>query len=958
MYRGKQLRKLLCMLITFSLLISGSAFHVLAASPEDGILIAAGETPQVGAGLTEEDSSISDIAQTELPASNEAQESTAVSGIVDGTETVEDFTDVSETDTNAESTDYTADSAVDAAGDTAGSTTETTDLTDSSLVDSSSVDSSSVDSSSVDSSSADSSSADSSSADSSLTDSSLTDSSLTDSSLTDSSLAETTLVEEDLMGGARDDIKEGLYVIHSALNAQMCIGIKSSSRSNGGNVELVKSSGAFSQAFYIKKISTGVYSFINYNSGKAMHVKSAGKTVGTNVMQYTVRDSAAQKWIIKDAATSGYVTIQPSYSKLMLDCNAGKSAAGTNLHLNKAVSAKRQMWKLVPASGKVAAEARLTPASISKGYYTIGLASATSQVLDVPSASKTAGSNIQIYKSNGTYAQAFQILPQGNNLYKVKNVNSGLYLGSSTGSCGVCNLVQKKNSSTDKSQLWYILKDPNTGKLVFKPSGAYHAVMSVDGNKTASGTNVSDSNFTGRTGQYWVLTKTTVYIKNAVYKPANGIYYICPAAAKTKALGVSSGKLTNSANVQLTTKSTSNAVKWRIYQNDDGTYSIYNVKSGKVLDIAGANFTSGANIQQYTKNGTSAQKWIFRRTGDKNGSIYITSMDKNLVVDITGARFKTGSNIWLYTKNNTSAQKYFLTKTGTTYSGWVTALSGNRYYYASGKRVVGWRKIGSYYYYFRSTGIMAKNTTIEGYSIDSEGISNKTDFKTATGGRTIRALLTNAVAPCGKVLYIWGGGWGGMGDSIENDSSKIGMLPTWTTFYNNHKSSSYDYTNYRFNYGMGLDCSGFTAWTVYNTIYDRDNVEDIVASSSGTAAYYISRGWCYDSGNTYKPGDVVCRSGHVWISMGTCEDGSVLIMNSTPQGVQLCGTYGKSVELAVKYMKLVAPDWPFPIHQNGEGYLTYVGKATWKVDGTGILTDPDGMQKMTAEQVCKIVFGA
>ena len=66
-----------------------------------------------------------------------------------------------------------------------------------------------------------------------------------------------------------------------------------------------------------------------------------------------------------------------------------------------------------------------------------------------------------------------------------------------------------------------------------------------------------------------------------------------------------------------------------------------------------------------------------------------------------------------------------------------------------------------------------------------------------------------------------------------------------------------------------------------------------------------------------------------------------------------------SFELASKYMTRISKStgWPFPVKQYGSGYLTYVGKATWKVDGSGILTDPEGLQKKSAEQVCKIIFG-
>ena len=917
MYRSKTIKKLLCMLITFSLLTAGSAFQVLAASLGDDTAAVAELSEETGVGLMEVGESSVDSVLTDQSGIKDSE-----TGLVtdeDNTQADPAAADDTESAGDADPTEHSSESTAGAAESENGSTD----------------------------------SKDSSSADSSLTDSSLTDSSLTDSSLTDSSVA-----EEEVVGSVRNDITDGLYVIQSALNTKACLGIKSSSRDNSANVELVSRNGGYAQAFYIKKVSDGVYSFINYNSNKVLHARGAGKTAGTNIVQYSQIGSVAQKWIVRDAATAGYVTIQASYCNLMLDCYAGKSAVGTNVHLNKAVSAKRQMWKLVPASGKVALEASLVDAGIEKGYYTIGLNSESSQVLDVAAGSKDSGANVQIYKTNGTYAQAFQILPQGNGLYKIKNVNSGKYLATASGTGYTGNIVQKTASSGDASQVWHILKDPTNNKLVFRTSNAYHAVITTASNATASGTNVRNENFAGSVGQYWTLSKTTVYEKDAIYKPSEVTCFIYPAAASQKAVGVAGGSLYDAGNVQLTSRSSSNALKWRVIPNGDGTYTIQNVKSGKALDVSGANFTSGSNVQQYTSNGTNAQKWVFRRTGDVNGSFYIVSADNNYVLDIAGARYVTGSNIWLYARNNTGAQKYLFAKTSVTSSGWATAKSGNRYYYSKGERLTGWQKIGSYYYYFRGSGIMARNTTVDGYAIDSEGRSNKTDFKTATGGRTIRALLTNAVAPAGKVLYIWGGGHGGMGNSVQNDSSKIGILPTWTTFYNNTASPSYDYNNYRWQYGMGLDCSGFVGWAVYNTIYTKDNVEDIDELSSSVARSYINRGWCYDSGHTFKPGDVVSRSGHVWISMGTCEDGSVLIMHSTPQGVQLTGTEGKSVELAVKYMKLVAPNWPFSIKQYGSGYLTYVGKATWKVDGSGILTDPDGMQNMTAEQVCKIVFGS
>ncbi|MDO4803758.1 MAG: RICIN domain-containing protein [Lachnospiraceae bacterium] len=927
MYTKKRITKLLCVMLAALLLISGSAIQVLADSKA-----AASERAesQVGSmpGLT--DSSVDEAALADGFSDGGIQEEIIANEPSPADESLSE---------DALAENYPADDSSDQAGVTDRDLSEDTSGKAGGAME-------------------DDSSREDVPKDISLADLSLADTSLTDSSLTDS-LADDK-VQEELLGKVRTDIAEGLYVIHSALNEKVCLGVAGSSRDNNANVELVVANGGFASAFYIKKVSDGVYSLTNYNSGKALHVKGAGKAAGTNVLQYSPISSVAQRWVISDAATSGYVTLRPTYTNLALDCAAGKSAVGTNVHLNKVVSAKRQMWKLVPASGKIAAEARLTDAAIARGYYQIGLSSHADQVLDVAAAATASGANVQIYQSNGTYAQAFEVVPSGNGLYKIRNVNSGKYLASSNGTGWSANVVQKTANNSDKSQLWYILKDPETNKLVIRPSNAHHAVLSTESNGYKSGTNVSDANFVAGSGQYWKLSKITVYEKNRMFKPASGTYYIYPAAASAKAVSVASGKLDNSANVQLTTKADSNAMKWGLYPNGDGTYVIQNVKSGKVLDILGANFTSGTNVQQYTGNKTKAQQWVFRYTGDKNGSFYIVSADSKLVLDISGARFVTGSNIWIYSKNNTSAQKYLLAKTKVTASGWVTSRWNNRYYYVNGKAVTGWKQIGEHYYHFYSdkNGIMARNTVIDGWTIDEEGRSNKplAGLQKATPGlRTLRNLLITSVQPAGKVLYIWGGGWGGIG----SDTARIGILPTWTTFYNNHAKAGYDYTQYRMQYGMGLDCSGFVGWAVYNTLYDRDGVEDLVESSSGAAAAYINRGWCYDSGRPFKPGDIVSRSGHVWLSLGTCADGSVLIMHSTPEGCQLSGTGDIAVELAQKYMKKVSPNWPFRIRNNGSGYLDgTIGKATWKVDGSGVLTDPDGMQKMSAEQVCKIIFGS
>ena len=227
---------------------------------------------------------------------------------------------------------------------------------------------------------------------------------------------------------------------------------------------------------------------------------------------------------------------------------------------------------------------------------------------------------------------------------------------------------------------------------------------------------------------------------------------------------------------------------------------------------------------------------------------------------------------------------------------------------------------------------------------------------TVNGTRTLKAYLTNALVPCGRTLYIWGGGWD------DSDASVIGYQEKWNTFFKNHATSDYDYGNYRYSYGNGLDCSGFAAWTLYNTLYTKSGGAWLVYQSSTVAETYYKKGWVSlaknSSDSVFRPGDVVSMDGHVWISLGQCVDGSVLVIHSSPKGVQISGTSGRAAELATYYMKKYFPDWPYPARTVGSSYLKYLGKARWNVTGTGhILSDPDGIQKMSGESVLKLLLG-
>ena len=321
---------------------------------------------------------------------------------------------------------------------------------------------------------------------------------------------------------------------------------------------------------------------------------------------------------------------------------------------------------------------------------------------------------------------------------------------------------------------------------------------------------------------------------------------------------------------------------------------------------------------------------------------------------------------------------------GTLKTGWQT-IKNLKYCFSSsgaldgskGAALQGWHTIGgSEYYFHKDTGKMATSETIDGVWIGSDGKASKDSQPVIVGGsgkKTIKSFLQSAMKPVGSTLYIWGGGhdaWEKGGDGV-----RAGVNPNWKKFYNKQKSS-YDYNNYRFKHGNGLDCSGFVGWTAYNAIESKSNIfttgSATTSTSTGMPAKYAGNGWGKTnstSAGVFTPGDVVSRSGHVWIVVGQCKDKSVVLVHSTPQaGVQIAGTptpdgssNSQAIKLAQSYMKKFYPDIvsKFKLSSTvGKNYLAPINRFQWDVSGKKLMKDPEGYLKKTPQQILKDIFGS
>lgn len=229
---------------------------------------------------------------------------------------------------------------------------------------------------------------------------------------------------------------------------------------------------------------------------------------------------------------------------------------------------------------------------------------------------------------------------------------------------------------------------------------------------------------------------------------------------------------------------------------------------------------------------------------------------------------------------------------------------------------------------------------------------------------SILDFLEIAAAPVGSTMYVWGGGWNEADTGAGIEAVTLGLSERWAAFAK-EQDSGYNYKNHRYQIHDGLDCSGYVGWAVYNVMETENGGKGYVSSSTGMAQALADRGLgeyiSREDMDRWLPGDIMSMKGHVWISLGMCGDGSVLLLHSSPPGVIFCGTAladgsdSQAVKLAQTIMSTHYPDWyaRYPDCSRPASYLEKSSAMRWN---TNVLADEEGIRQMSAEQVVNLLF--
>ena len=328
---------------------------------------------------------------------------------------------------------------------------------------------------------------------------------------------------------------ENLYNIVSAAKPDMAATVANTSLRTSYKLQPVGKSG---QRFVLKRVGYGnIYSFINFESDKAVCVYGAQKTAGSDVLQWGNGNADSQRWhLVKTSAPDKTVAyyIKGVGSNLYMSLAGGKTTAGTNIEINRAKSGPTLRWQFVESNVKLKVPVGPMIRIVSKGNK--GL------YLTVKGGSEADNTNIDVEGQTKKTDQLWAMVHLGGGYYKMANVSSrnsvSVKSGNKADGANICARPYKSWNS----QIWKVKQAGNDGSCYFinKLTGKY---LTVKGGKFASGTNIEQASFKGDNSQKfyfrdglvtpgWQKYGTTkrYYNANATHKTNtfidNGKYYV------------------------------------------------------------------------------------------------------------------------------------------------------------------------------------------------------------------------------------------------------------------------------------------------------------------------------------------------------------------------------------------------------------------------------------------------
>ena len=472
-------------------------------------------------------------------------------------------------------------------------------------------------------------------------------------------------------------ISSGWYKICSQSSGK-ALDVTGAEKKSGVNVQLYDYNGSAAQLWRFISTSQG-YFYIQNKLGYYLDVEGGKTSNDTNVQVYSKNETDSQKWKPERIVYPQKINLNSS-SFTLTNIGAVKKitvsfapADTTQKNIawatsdNKVVTVSNGTVKAVgsgtatitakTSNGKTAS-VKVTVndgcVNVKNGLYNINTKVSGSFTLDVKGNGTTDGTNVQIYKNNGSVAQKFQVESVGNGWYVISNTYPKMCLDVQGGSSKSGTNVNLYHYNGSDAQKWRFFSAGNGYYYIMNKCGNY---LDLSGRVAKNDTNVQVYKKNGTDAQRWKLVKTEAQYVNI----ASGLYSLYSKVGNNFVLDISGAGTADGTNIQIYQGNDSIAQKFKIQVTPDGWFTILNPLSGKCLDVQGGIAKSGLNVQLHTSNGTDAQKWRFYTAGDSD---YFYIKNKlGFYLDVDGARAKNGTNVLVFTRNGSTAQKWRLRET-------------------------------------------------------------------------------------------------------------------------------------------------------------------------------------------------------------------------------------------------------------------------------------------------------
>ena len=291
---------------------------------------------------------------------------------------------------------------------------------------------------------------------------------------------------------------------------------------------------------------------------------------------------------------------------------------------------------------------------LAEGIYTIRSVLPGNRAVGIDAGSKEDGANVNIWDYYGVGQQKFRLRIDSEGYYEIENIRSNklLNVDQETG----MNVNQYSTNGGLDNQKWIIEKGTEAYKIKSKLNGWY---LNLENGVGANGENVNIEEGAEVRTQEFLIERIDVDGTETVQ---SGTTNKIITKLSGRAVGVDGGRTENGADINLWDYERVDQQRFKFVYNEEGYYTIENIKSGKLLNVVGADSESGTQVEQWEEQPSNeGQKWIVQDVG--NGYYSIISKLNGLYLTVGG----NGANCDLmYVENPTGGdnQKFQIIESG------------------------------------------------------------------------------------------------------------------------------------------------------------------------------------------------------------------------------------------------------------------------------------------------------